>query len=100
MLLKIQQTTTGFAKLDMKQHKTLASQAAPGFFETNREVPAFFFEKIVRFKTLTPWAKKVGQKPDLQASENVRIPGGLWSGLELVDTSGATYYVSLVKEFG
>ena len=86
MLLKIQQTTTVFANLDMKQHKTLAFQAAPGFFETNREVPAFFFEKNCLIQNPDP----PGQKPG----------GGLWSGLELVDTSGATYYVSLVKELG
>ena len=38
VLLKIQQTSTVFAKLDMTQHKNV-SQATSGFFETIREVP-------------------------------------------------------------
>ena len=71
--------------------RTSAFQAASGFFETNREVPAFFFQncrKFLNFKTPTPRAKKVGRKPDPPGSGSVQIPGGRpggSSGLELTD---------------
>ena len=79
MLLKIQWTSTVFAKPDMKQHKNTCFQAASGFLETNREVPAFFFQNCRRFllfKTPTP-----GQRENLRGR-----PGGGWSGLELTET--------------
>ena len=73
--------------------RTPAFQAASDFFETNREFPAIFLQncrKFLQFETPTTRAKKVGQNPDSQGSENVRIPGGRlrggWSGLELTDT--------------
>ena len=80
----------------MKPHKNTSTfQAASSFFETNRKIPAFFFQncrKFLKFKTPTPpppgkesWAKT---RPP--GSENVRILGGCpgvgWSGLELTDT--------------
>ena len=84
-----------FQKLIRNSTRTPAFQAASGFFKTNWEIPAFFFQnckKFLQFKTPTPGAKKVGRKPDLPGSENVRFPGGRlgggggWSGLELTDT--------------
>ena len=91
MLLKIQQTSTAFAKIDMKQHKRPAFQAASSFFETNREIPACFFQncrKFLEFKTSTPGQRKLS-KNRTPGSKNVRISGGRqggWSGLELTDT--------------
>ena len=38
-----------FAKIDMKQRQTPAFQAASVFFETNREIPAFFFQNFRKF---------------------------------------------------
>ena len=84
----------------MKQHKTLAFQAAPGFFETNREVPAFFFEKNCLIQNPDPLGKSLTSRPMGCANPPGGGGGGLCSGLELVDTSGATYYVSLVKKLG
>ena len=73
-------------KVDMKQHWDTS------FFETNREVLAFFFQncgKFLQLKTPTPWAREAGRNPDPPFDENVRIPGiarGGWSGLELTAT--------------
>ena len=53
-------------------------KAAYSFFETNREVPAFFFQnrqKISLIQILDPRAKKVTRKPNPSGSENVRISG-------------------------
>ena len=46
MVYVIKDTSTVFAKIDMKQHKNHTFQAASGFFETNRDVPAFFHAKL------------------------------------------------------
>ena len=45
---------------------TLAFQAASSFFETNLEIPAFFFQncrKFLVFETTTTWAKTLGENP-------------------------------------
>ena len=72
--------------------KTPAFQAAPIFFETNLELPAFFFQicgKFLQFKTPNPREKKVGRKRRPLGSEIVRILGGRpgkgGSGLKLTD---------------
>ena len=80
-------------KLTWNSTRTPAFQAASGFFETNREVPTFFFQncrKFLQLKTPTLRAKKVGRKPDPRVAGTCKSPGvareGGWSGLELTDT--------------
>ena len=63
-----------FAKIDMKKRKNTHFKAASGFFEANREVPAFFFRncrKLLYVKTLTPLGKDSWAKPDSLGSENM-----------------------------
>ena len=69
--------------------KQPAFQAASCFFETNREVPAFFFQncrKSVQFKTLPSGAKKAGktekQTPRPRGYFHIRRSGGLGPGIE------------------
>ena len=80
----------------MKQDKNTYISSASSFFDTNREILAFFFQncgKFLELKTPTPGAKRVGQKPDPRAVRTCKTPGvarggggGGWSGLELTDT--------------
>ena len=81
-------------KLVWNSTRTFAFQAASGFFETNREVPAFFFQncrKLLQFKTLTPEQRKLSEDPTPGQWERANLwgrkgGGGGLSGLELTDT--------------
>ena len=83
MLLKIQLTSTIFAKIDVKQNNNTFFSSSPCFFEINREVPAFFFQncgKFLQFKTPTRGQRKVGENPTPEAvnPSNPRDrPGGM-----------------------
>ena len=58
--------------------KTHAFQAASNFFETNREVPAIFFQtcrKFFQFKTPVPGQRKLGETPTPQGVRTCESPG-------------------------
>ena len=82
--------STAFAKIDTR---TPAFQSASSFFETNRKIPAFFFQnyrKFLEFKTPTLGQRKLGENPTPRAvrmCESLGSPGRgrEWSGLELTD---------------
>ena len=62
-VIKDTENTTVFAKIVVKQHKnTTCFSSCLQFFETNREVPAFFFQncrKFLQFETPTPGQRKL-----------------------------------------
>ena len=77
MLLKIQQKSTAFAKIDndTAQEQLIFKLPLVSLkqFEKFLHISLKTVENFSDSKPQPPWAKKVGRKPDPKGSENVRI---------------------------